>query len=373
MVSGGWAGDIVMIKIEGLSIHLKTFGFSDLYLEIEKGEFHFLLGPTGSGKTLILESISGLHKPRKGKIWIEGKEIQRLPPEKREISYVPQDLALFPHLSVLENILYGIKAKSLPLRDYEPYVRDLITITKLESLLPRYPARLSGGEKKRVALLRALAPKPKLLLLDEPLAGLDPSIKFEILQLLKTLHTSFGPTIFCVSHDFEEAYMLADRITIFMNGRVEQEGNKEEIFLRPKSIHVAQFLGLKNLFRANFISKDPDQQRWFLGINGLLFSLPIHLYPPKEKELNLFIRPEEVMILREGKPIKDSLKRNIFEGEIVDFMDRGRYHLVLFHRREGNIFFEIHIPNYAFRNLDLWKGKKVRVALRDESFWIIHG
>lgn len=367
----GWANGIAMIRVEGLSIHLKTFGFSDLDLEIGKGEFHFLLGPTGSGKTLILESIIGLHKPKKGKIWIEGKEVHQLPPEKREISYVPQDLALFPHLSVLENILYGIKARGLPLRDYESHVRELISLTKVESLLPRYPSRLSGGEKKRIALLRALASKPKLLLLDEPLVGLDPSIKFEILQLLKTLHTSFRPTILCVSHDFEEAYMLADRITIFMNGKVEQEGTKEEIFLRPKSIHVAQFLGLKNLYRANFISKDSDQQRWFLGINGLFLSLPLHLCPNQEKDLTLFIRPEEVMILREGKPIKESLKRNIFEGEIIDFMDRGRYHLVLFHSREGNIFFEIHIPNYAFRNLDLWKGKKVRIALRDESFWII--
>ncbi len=360
-----------MIKIEGLTIRLKTFEFSDFNLAIERGEFHFLLGPTGSGKTLILESIVGLHRPRKGKIWIDGKEVQGLPPEKREVSYVPQDLALFPHLNVWENIIYGIKARGLQLKDYESYIGDLISITKIETLLERYPARLSGGEKKRVALLRALASKPKLLILDEPLTGLDPSIKFEIQQLLKTLHSSFRPTILCVSHDVEEAYLLADRITVFIDGKVEQVGTKEEIFLKPSSNKVAQFLGLRNLYPVSTVAKDPDQRRWLLGVNGLLFSLPM---PPDHREgekLNLFIRPEEVMILREGKPVKESLKRNIFEGEIVDFMDRGRYHLVHFQSQEGNLLFEIHIPNYAFRNLDLWKGKKVRVALREESFWVI--
>ncbi|MGQ9509531.1 MAG: ABC transporter ATP-binding protein [Thermodesulfobacteriota bacterium] len=361
-----------MIKIEGLTIHLKTFRLSNLSLEIEKGEFHFLLGPTGSGKTLILESMVGLHKPIKGSIWIEGKEIQTLPPEKREISYVPQDPTLFPHLNVWENILYGIKAKGLPFREYEPYVQELISITKVESLLERYPVYLSGGEKKRVALLRGLASKPKLLLLDEPLTGLDPSIKFEIQQLLKTLHLTFHPTILCVSHDFEETYLLADRITVFVDGKVEQVGAREDIFLRPRSKKVAQFLGLRNLYHANSLTKDYDHQRCLLRINGLLFSIPANLYSEKDGDVNLFIRPEEVMILREGKPIKESLRRNIFEGEIIGFMDRGRYHLVYFHTKKGKITFEIHIPNYAFRNLDLWRGKKVRIALRDESFWLIY-
>lgn len=363
-----------MIKIEGLTILLGSFHLKDFRIEIAEGEFHFLLGPTGSGKTLILESIIGLHKPKKGKIWVGEKEVQTLPPERREISYVPQDLALFPHLSVKENILYGIKAKNHSLKTYGEYIESLIQVMRVGHLLERYPANLSGGEKKRVALLRGLAPKPKLLLLDEPLSGLDPSIKFEIQQLLKTLHASLHPTVLCVSHDFEEAYLLGDKMTIFIDGKVEQVGKRDNVFLKPRSQKVAQFLGLKNLYLGKVLSKEDFDQRWILSINGLQFSVPGSACQDQMeagKEVDLYIRPEEVMILREGKSVKESLKKNIFEGKISDIADRGRHHTILFQDKEEKIFFEISIPNYAFRNLDLSIGKSVKVALRDESLWVM--
>jgi len=363
-----------MIKIEGLTIHLGSFHLSGLSVEIEEKGFHFLLGPTGVGKTLILESIMGLHKPKKGKIWIGDREVQNLPPEQREISYVPQDLALFPHLKVKENILYGIRAKKLNLQAYKGYVQALIQVMKIEHLLERYPAHLSGGEKKRVALLRALAPKPKLLLLDEPLSGLDPSIKTEIQHLLKILHSSFRPTTLCVTHDFEEAYSLSDEITIFIDGKIEQVGKRDDVFLRPKSKKVAQFLGARNLYRAKVLKKDEQLQRLILGVNGLQLSMPINLLRDSieaGEEVDVFIRPEEVVIIREGKPIKESLKRNIFDGEIFDIMDKGRYHTVYFQTTNGKIPFEISIPNYVFRNLGLSVGKIIKAALREESLWMM--
>jgi len=363
-----------MIKIEGLTILFDTFKIVELDIQIEEGEFHFLLGPTGSGKTLILESIMGLRKPKGGKIWVGDREVQSLPPERRGISYVPQDLALFPHLKVKENILYGIKARDLDMKAYEEYVYTLVEVMRIEHLLERYPANLSGGEKKRVALLRALAPKPKLLLLDEPLAGLDLSIKIDIQQLLKNLHSSFHTTTLCVTHDFGEAHSLADRMTIFIDGKVEQVGQREDVFLKPGSKKVAQFLGAKNLYRAKVMKKEGSSQRLILGVNGLQFSIPTNLVQDQMevgKEGDLFIRPEEVMILREGKPVKDSLKRNIFEGKILDITDKERYHLVYFQTTEGGIPFEISIPNYTFRNLNLSVGKWVQIALREESLWMI--
>jgi ABC-type Fe3+/spermidine/putrescine transport system ATPase subunit len=363
-----------MIKIEGLHILFDTFKIIDLNIQIEEGEFHFLLGPTGSGKTLILESIMGLRKPRTGRIWIADREVQILPPERRGISYVPQDLALFPHLNVKENILFGIKARDLDMKIYEEYVHALIEVMRIDHLLERYPAHLSGGEKKRVALLRALAPKPKLLLLDEPLSGLDLSIKIDIQHLLKNLHSSFHTTTLCVTHDFEEAHSLAHGMTIFIDGKVEQVGKRDDVFLRPKSKKVAQFLGAKNLYRAKVLRNEESSQRLILGVNGLLFSIPINLYQAKievGKEVDLFIRPEEVMILREDKPVKDSLKRNVFEGEVLDMTDKERYHLVYFQTTEGRIPFEISIPNYTFRNLNLSIGKMVRIALREESLWVM--
>jgi len=363
-----------MIKIEGLTILFESFKIMDLNIRIEEREFHSLLGPTGCGKTLILESIMGLHRPKKSKIWIGEKEVQNLPPERRDISYVPQDLALFPHLSVKENIVYGIKARNLNEQVYEKYVNLLIHEMKVEHLLERYPANLSGGEKKRVALLRALVPKPKLLLLDEPLSGLDPSIKVDIQQLLKALHSSFHPTVLCVTHDFEEAYFLSDRITVFMDGKVEQFGEKDDIFLRPASRKVAEFLGTRNVYRAKILSKDERIQRVILEVDSLQFSMPISLWRDSieiGKEVDLFIRPEEVMIIREGKPVKDSLKRNIFLGKIIDIIDKRRYQLVNLQTMEGKISVEISIPNYAFRNLNLSIGKTVHVALREESLWVM--
>jgi ABC-type Fe3+/spermidine/putrescine transport system ATPase subunit len=363
-----------MIRIEGLHILFDTFKIIDLNIQIEEGEFHFLLGPTGSGKTLILESIMGLRKPRMGRIWIADREVQNLPPERRGISYVPQDLALFPHLNVKENILFGIKARDLDMKTYEEYVHTLVEVMRIDHLLERYPARLSGGEKKRVALLRALAPKPKLLLLDEPLSGLDLSIKIDIQHLLKNLHSAFHTTTLCVTHDFEEAHSLAHGMTIFIDGKVEQVGKRDDVFLRPKSKKVAQFLGAKNLYRAKVLRNEKSSQRLVLGVNGLQFSIPKSLYQDKMevgKEVDLFIRPEEVMIIREGKPVKDSLKPNIFEGEILDITDKEKYHLVYFQTMAGKVPFEISIPNYALRNLNLKIGKNVKVALREESLWMM--
>ena len=363
-----------MIKIEGLTILFDTFKIVKLDIQIEEGEFHFLLGPTGSGKTLVLESIMGLRKPKGGRIWIGDREVQSLPPERRGISYVPQDLALFPHLKVKENILYGIKARNLDMKAYEEYVYTLVEVMRVEHLLERYPANLSGGEKKRAALLRALAPKPKLLLLDEPLAGLDLSIKVDIQHLLKNLHSSFHTTTLCVTHDFGEAHSLADRMTIFIDGKVGQVGKRNDVFLRPRSKKVAQFLGAKNLYRAKVLKNEESSQRMILGVNGLQFSIPTDLYQGQlevGKEVDLFIRPEEVMILREGKPVKDSLKKNIFEGKILDITDKERYHMVSLQTTEGEISFEISIPNYTFRNLNLSTGKLVKIALREESLWVI--
>jgi len=396
-----------MIRIEGLTIVFESFKIEDLHIQIDDEEFHFLLGPTGSGKTLILESIMGLRQPRHGRIIIGDREVQKLPPEQREISYVPQDLALFPHLTVRENILFGIRARNLDLKLYEKYINALVEVMRIEHLLERYPANLSGGEKKRVALLRALAPKPKLLLLDEPLSGLDPSIKADIQQLLKTLHSSFRPTTLCVTHDFEEAYFLGDKITICIDGKVEQVGGRDDVFLRPKSRKVAQFLGAKNLYKAEILGREKSFQRVILGVNpvrnssgalnptgiilksnpaaeqrgiisngvnGLQVSVPMGLSQEKfgvGMEVDLFIHPDEVMIIREGKPVKDALKRNIFEGEILDIIDRGRYHMVYFQTLEGKIPFEISIPNYAFRNLNLSIGKTIKVALREESLWMM--
>jgi len=363
-----------MIEIRGLNLALGSFRIENLDLILQEGVFNVLLGPTGSGKTLILESIIGLRSFQSGKILIGGKEIQNLSPEKRGISYVPQDLALFPHLTVRENILYGLRAQKKSFGVNENPLDRLIDVLKIKHLLDRYPQGLSGGEKQRVALGRALAPSPRLLLLDEPLAALDPALKAEIQQLLISLHYSLKFTALHVTHDLEEAYLLGDRITVLIEGRTEQSGKRQDVFLRPQTVKVAQFLGLRNLFPERVLKAEGGGKSITVSFWGREVTLPSDHAAGRlsaGEDVVLYLRPEEVMILREGKPIKESLRQNIFAGEVFRILDRGTHRLVSFRPRRLDVHLEINLPNYVFRNLGIQEGQEIRVAMRRESFWVI--
>jgi molybdate transport system ATP-binding protein len=250
----------------------------------------------------------------------------------------------------------------------------MIRLFHLQGLEDMVPSEISGGQKQRVALARALIGRPKALLLDEPFSALDNTLRLEMRRLLQEIRAEFEIGVVLVTHDIFEAYSMGDSIIVYSSGRVEQVGRTDDVFQRPKSRKVAQSLGAKNLFKAKVIGRDESFQRVILGVNGLQFYVPQRLSQETFElgtEVDLFIRPEEVMIIREGKSIKDSLKRNIFEGQILEIIDSGRYHTVYFQTLERKISFEISIPNYAFRNLDLSIGKRVRVALREESLWMI--
>jgi ABC-type sugar transport system ATPase subunit len=363
-----------MIEIRGLSLSVENFRIDHLDLILQEGGYNVLLGPTGSGKTLILESVIGLRNVQSGAILVGGKEIQNLPPERRGISYLPQDLALFPHLTVRENLLYGLRAQKRSSEENENHLRRLIDTLKIEHLLDRYPQGLSGGEKQRVALGRALAPSPRLLLLDEPLAALDPGLKSEIQQLLISLHRALQFTALHVTHDLQEAYLLGDTITMLIAGKVEQRGKREEVFLRPKTVGVARFLGLQNLFPERVLAVEGDGKTLTVSFWGREMTLPSsHTAAPLSagEDVILYLRPEEIMILREEKPIKESLRRNILEGEVMRVLDRGTHRWVLFQPAGMDIHLEIHLPNYVFRNLSVHEGQKIRVAMRWEAFWLI--
>jgi molybdate transport system ATP-binding protein len=364
----------------GLSVKLlkRVKGFT-LDVEWEIGnEVAVLFGSSGAGKSMTLQLIAGLMEPdagfirSNGNIFFDKSSGINISPQKRSLGYVFQDRNLFPHMTVRENIAYGLKRKSR--EELDTRIDDIIRQFRLEGLQNMRPSEISGGQKQRVALARALIERPKALLLDEPFTALDSPLRFEMRKLLQEVRNEFDIPVVLVTHDFEDAYLLGNHILVYINGRVEQVGNRDDVFLRPKSKKVAQFLGAKNIFRAKVLKNEESSQRLILGVNDLLFSIPINLYQGKievGKEVDLFIRPEEVMILREGKPIKESLKQNVFEGEIIDISDKERYHLVYFQTTEGRIPFEISIPNYAFRNLNLSIGKMVKIALREESLWVM--
>ena len=209
-----------MIRIENLIASLGDFRLEVDELRVEKGEYLVILGPSGVGKTILIHTISGIIKPDKGKIIVNGRDVTRLPPEKRGIALVPQDYALWPHMTVLENIIYGLRIRGIPLSDSVGKARKLAELLDISHILDRKPDTLSGGEKQRVALARALIVEPEVLLLDEPLASLDPSTRLKGRGLIKRLHKEVGFTALHVTHSILDALLLADRISYMYEGRL---------------------------------------------------------------------------------------------------------------------------------------------------------
>lgn len=249
-----------MIKLNKLAIRALGFAADGISLTIRPGEVHALIGPSGSGKTLVLETIAGLYRPHSGGILINDQDVTRYPPEQRAFAYVPQDASLFPHLSVEENILYGLSVTHQEIdNDLKQHIRRLTERLNIGHLLERIPGKLSGGERQRVTLARALAIRPRLLLLDEPTSSLDPAIKEEICYLFKELHREFRFSALLVTHNFEEAFFLSDVFSILIDGRIRQTGKRKEILYHPRDVDVARFLGVSNLFKGSIIRIKDDE------------------------------------------------------------------------------------------------------------------
>jgi spermidine/putrescine ABC transporter ATP-binding subunit len=221
-----------------------------LDLEIRDGEFFCLLGPSGCGKTTTLNLIGGFVAPSEGEIWIRGRRIDTLPPHKRPVNTVFQSYALFPHMSVFENVRFGLKMDRVPRSSSTERVTEALRLVGLEDFGSRMPAQLSGGQQQRVAVARALVKRPAVLLLDEPLGALDLKLRQRLQIELAQIHRDVGTTFVYVTHDQEEAMSMADRIAVMNDGRIEQLGSPEEIYRRPTSRFVADFIGDSNFFAA---------------------------------------------------------------------------------------------------------------------------
>lgn len=237
-----------MIAIEHLFVDVGPVGIRDLSLAIKPKTWTFIVGPSGAGKTLILEAIAGLRTPEKGRILIRGTDISDLSPERRGIALVYQDYSLFPHMTVAGNIAFGLKQGNKSTKEQERIVTDLLNRFCLLPFRDRYPGTLSGGEQQRVAIARALAVQPEILLLDEPFAALDPLIRQDHVLLMQQIQRERGLTVIQVSHSREEAFALADRVAVIMQGRLVQAGTCDEVFLHPATPEVAWFAGIENIF-----------------------------------------------------------------------------------------------------------------------------
>ena len=233
----------------------KRFGarevLRNISLEIASGEFLTLLGESGSGKTTLLRLIAGFEQPTSGEIWMSGQRLDRLPPYKRRVNTVFQHYALFPHLSVEDNVAYGLRVSRTAPAEIPSRVAEALSMVKMQEYAGTRPSKLSGGQQQRVALSRALVNRPQLLLLDEPLSALDANLRKQMQGELKSLQRELGITFLFVTHDQEEAMALSDRIALLKDGSLEQVASPREIYARPATSYTAQFIGQTNLLRAS--------------------------------------------------------------------------------------------------------------------------
>ena len=301
-----------VVQVRGVSLRLGEFAVHDVSLDVQQGEYFVLLGPTGAGKTVVLECVAGLHRPEKGDVYVDGERVNEAPPELRGLGYLPQDYALFPHLTVAQNIGFGMRVQRKPRAEIERRVQELAALLGITHLLRRSPVKLSGGEQQRVALARAVAIEPKVLLLDEPLSALDEQTREGLCVELRRVHEELETTTLHVSHNFEETLAVADRIGIIHQGRMQQVGTPEEVFRRPNSEFVARFVRSENVLRGTARA----------GGSGLVVTVgeaEMEAAEGPEGEVFMTVRPEVVGLT----PAPGEARPNRRVGRVVRVVDKG--------------------------------------------------
>jgi spermidine/putrescine transport system ATP-binding protein len=308
-----------MVELRGVSKRFGSFvAVAEVDLRIGAAEFLTLLGPSGCGKTTLLRMISGFETPTEGSVHIAGQDVTDLPPYRRNVNQVFQSYALFPHLTVEENIAFGLKMKKTPKSEIGDRVQRGVQLVSLGGFEKRKPSELSGGQRQRVALARAIVCEPKVLLLDEPLSALDAKLRHQMQLELKNLQRRLGITFIFVTHDQEEALTMSDRIAVINKGRVEQLGDVNAIYHEPRTTFVANFIGEANILPATVVSRAADQVR--IKLDGKLeLSIRDVNLSPKAESILVSIRPEKIHIARQNRPGGV----NVFEATISEEIFRG--------------------------------------------------
>jgi molybdate transport system ATP-binding protein len=302
-----------MIRVEHISKNLGEFFLKDVSLDIAGGEYFMILGPTGAGKTILLETIAGIYPPDKGRVYLNSLDITGWPARKRNIGMVYQDYMLFPHLTVEQNIKYGLRSRKLVKQKGLQRVGELADLLGITHLLHRHPGTLSGGEKQRAAIARALVMEPKVLLLDEPLSALDSETRAKLRKELRRIHSLTSTTMIHVTHSFDEAFLLGSRMAIMNHGEIVQVGEPSEVFRKPNSKFAAEFLGVTNIFRGE---SRVENGIAFIDINGLKVTSADN----REGQVYISIRPEDILVSL--SPFESSA-RNSFQGRVEDISDAG--------------------------------------------------
>ena len=291
----------------------------DLDLKIPAGEFFALLGPSGCGKTTTLRLVAGLDSPTKGKILIGNKDVTADKPHERPVNTVFQNYALFPHMSVLENVAFGLKQRKVS--DPMPKAAEALKLVELEHLAQRRPTQLSGGQQQRVALARALVNRPSLLLLDEPLGALDLKLRRQMQVELKAIQMEVGLTFLHVTHDQEEAMDMADTVAVMNKGRIEQMGAPEALYERPKTLFVSKFLGQSNIFVGDVAETNADSVS--INVAGNKITVPTKRAEKTTGKIAIGVRPEKATFHEDQAPAASAGLNIIGPGEIIDIRFTG--------------------------------------------------
>jgi molybdopterin-binding protein len=343
-----------MIRLEAVSKAWEDFALTDISLDVSKGEYFVVLGPTGAGKTLLLETIAGFHYPNKGRVVLKDQNITLLPPSKRSMGFVYQDYMLFPNMDVAENIGYGMKLKGLDKTKIDRKVKELAELLGITHLLKRAPSKLSGGEAQRTALARALSLEPEVLLLDEPLSAMDPNLRAEIRAELRRMHKATGTTTIHVTHSREDAMVLGERIAVMHEGKIIQVGTAEEVFQHPGSKFVAEFVGVENIFAGT--AEKTNGITTFNSNNVTIYSST-----PVTGSVHASIRPEDI-ILSQHK-IKASA-RNCLSGEVMEIIDLGQ---VMRIKIDTGITFAVNITRASCVDMKLSIGQNVYLIFKAQN------
>jgi putrescine transport system ATP-binding protein len=358
------------VRIESVSKYFDdSIAVQNVSLSIERGEIFCLLGGSGCGKTTLLRMLAGFEQPNEGRILIDGEDMRDVPPNRRPVNLMFQSYALFPHMSVFDNVAFGLEQERLSRTEIERRVIEMLEAVKLESFSRRKPQQLSGGQRQRVALARALVKRPKLLLLDEPLGALDKKLREHTQYELIALQRQLGITFVVVTHDQQEAMSLATRIGVMNQGRIVQVGTPAEIYESPATRFVADFIGSVNILEARVEAS--DSTRLIARYEALELSLPSRLAIPEGTSLALALRPEKIRLQREASVNESVATRADRHGTVeeVSYLGESSHYQV---RLDGGTRLRVDVVNHSRAvSQRIQRGERVQLDWSEDDLIVL--